>query len=1017
MSNKFNRREFLELTGLSAAGLCFSPFLAGCSSGEQPSVPFGIWEEMMTALKQSPDHLPGRRSALIAAKDPSKMVEFVRDSFQIIPNENNFLRYINHVQGFGKQSAMRCGWATVREKAEILKDMLTEAGFEAKVILERTEVTEEDVKNIVFRSYRQEFAPPITKRQLRKWRNALGAAESNGRVTEITDIEERSKTLADTLYQAIMDEETEDRKKTTFHTSANEIPSVMYMDEGIEKYGHVFDPEVAAGDLHPTNKDKKFKVDESVKEFKDEEISIVIKYAKIDGESYSKMQELVSGTWKLSELAGNTVHLLFMNNMDYRQQVASTVSDITSFTPCLSFQNVNADTVYMEERSVVGEPIDLSGDPIFNEALENQSAEPSPNGKKVVDVQFRAVPKIFPKVQLEVYPKDAQGNWVEGLTVGNFILKDNGKPVPGLLRKNEIAPKFLILYDTSLSMPNEYRNPEQLQHFADRLHGEIRSIFPKASIKTQKTGSEIFTSLLRAKQSDADVILYATDGDNNDSYNAAYKDIYDTGPVAIILNVTRKGSQNDTIKFRELRENVDFTEISATDQEATIVAITEAVKDLEFTPYVLTYQSFDEKEEHTINIEIVGTSISAKQTFRFPESIENNIGQRIYSVSLEIFRNNRRVVQRTLAGWNSFLEPFKPHRKYIEDVHELFLGNVILTFEREAPPLSVRLTDYLQTLLSHKAWFEAQQNDDIDTAIEKLDEGVMSYPTQMLTMMQPLSNPVTDTSITFVTGFRAGVLKFKPGYYKTTTELSFDYLPTNNFASIHRDGMVRPAFYLNLKNSLQLSLLESEAFDHSALKDLDGKPLVLFKDINSDQELRARAVERMPQLMHALYYVQSAFMDESLQSDSYIMVNRSTGEAYGMLINGMGGGTNSVEMQLLAIQNTVREYQKVLSVVNLVAMASGTGLAVGIVSAYSLTLVKLYAFASQALVLMDASALNDQVREALKELACNVYKEILYTTIGKAGKVGSVASSGMGGIENLIGAMGGDYSFVSCPGM
>lgn len=65
-----------------------------------------------------------------------------------------------------------------------------------------------------------------------------------------------------------------------------------------------------------------------------------------------------------------------------------------------------------------------------------------------------------------------------------------------------------------------------------------------------------------------------------------------------------------------------------------------------------------------------------------------------------------------------------------------------------------------------------------------------------------------------------------------------------------------------------------------------------------------------------------------------------------------------------------------------------------------MTLVKLYAYASMAIVLMDNSSLDAQVREALAEFACNVYKEIVYSYFG-------LSDSGMKGIENLIGMMGG----------
>ena len=120
-----------------------------------------------------------------------------------------------------------------------------------------------------------------------------------------------------------------------------------------------------------------------------------------------------------------------------------------------------------------------------------------------------------------------------------------------------------------------------------------------------------------------------------------------------------------------------------------------------------------------------------------------------------------------------------------------------------------------------------------------------------------------------------------------------------------------------------------------------------------------------------------------------------------------GGGGENIEAQLENLQTVVKEYEQIVAGMNIGMMAAGGGLALGVVAAYSVTLVKLYAFASEAIIIMDASGLNDQVVKALQDLACNIYKEILYMGLGPVG-------TGMAGVENLIGMMGGSYSFVKC---
>lgn len=107
MKNETSRREFIRQIMLSGALLGISPYLLsciGCSEDEVEAInlpnlplmqsaeaPFGIWRQMIQTLEKSPDHLLGRRKALIAAKNPEEMIKFVRDNIQIRATTKNFL--------------------------------------------------------------------------------------------------------------------------------------------------------------------------------------------------------------------------------------------------------------------------------------------------------------------------------------------------------------------------------------------------------------------------------------------------------------------------------------------------------------------------------------------------------------------------------------------------------------------------------------------------------------------------------------------------------------------------------------------------------------------------------------------------------------------------------------------------------------------------------------------------------------------------------------------------------------
>ncbi|MDC6384652.1 hypothetical protein D2V93_02115 [Flagellimonas taeanensis] len=1012
MEAKCDRREFIELVGLGSAGLYLSPLVFTSCQNNDLLVPFDVWNEMITALEQSPDHLPGRRKALVAAKDPKAMIQFVRDGLQMIPEIGQFLHQANRLSIYGTDAALRCGLATPREKAEILKEMLSEAGFEAKVVLEETEITEEEVKNIVFRENHAVFAPPISKKQLKKWKRLLGANDSNGSVDQLLDLDEKCTHLADGLISNLNEKHYSAIKPNSFRFHKSEVPSVVYVLNGKEHYAHVFDPNVTVGQLHPSNKGNTFKDAPKISEVREEDIKISLTYrTAID---YWEEKELLSGTWKLSELIGSTMQILFMKNMDFAQQATKSISDISTFTPCFAYQKFDQDLSYMEERSLVGEPITLEGKEILKNVVVKENNGAFGDVSQVKTFEIKATPMAFPKVKLELYPKDGSGTIVEGLSAANFKITDNGKAVTGWLEQNVFSPKIMLLYDTSLSMPQEYRG-DGAKEFAASLEEMVKEMYPNASVRSKATTSNVYTSLLKAKQSSADLILYATDGHNDDQFQTEYKDVYETGPPAILLNVFNV----DTF-YKHLRENFEFKEIPADDQLKTKEEIRNIISQMSFPPYVLTYHSFEEENEHRINVSIKEKELSDEATIVFPKPNDLYLGERIIGLYVEIsWRSNR--IKRTLAGWDNYLDRDRltPSRKYIEDVHEMMLGGAMLAFEREAPTLSVRLTEYLCSLVSNKEWFMAQQMNDTKKAVEALEKGTLGYPPLLLTMMQPLNHHVTEKSVTYPTQFRSCLLRMKPGYYKDSTKILFDYLPTAKYASMSRSGTKRENLYETVKKTAQFAFLEEMEFDDSAVRQLQGHDLVSLHNIRNEPEYGYNILKNKHKVFQNRIFRENqlSFFDKEMNVPSYFEVDRNSGELRGILPDGSGGGSSSTAEQLKALKNVIDEYQKVLAGIQLMMMIPGAATsAAPIVALYSMTLVKLYAFATEAIIVMNPDKLEGQVSMALKELACNVYKSIIMTFIGKMGRgEAQGVINGMDGLENLIAMMGGNFSFLPCP--
>jgi len=132
------RREWLS----GSLAFFFARFGVGCSSEDSPkngaappggASQFEHWQALRDALAQSPDHLRARADALVAAKDPKLIFEFVRDSIATVPPIGQAESLETAVR-FGADNALRSGSGTPRERAELLVSLLDRAGFKASVV-------------------------------------------------------------------------------------------------------------------------------------------------------------------------------------------------------------------------------------------------------------------------------------------------------------------------------------------------------------------------------------------------------------------------------------------------------------------------------------------------------------------------------------------------------------------------------------------------------------------------------------------------------------------------------------------------------------------------------------------------------------------------------------------------------------------------------------------------------------------------------------------------------------------
>ena len=188
VASGLSRRFFVGLT-ISAAGAV----VLGCSSssdavappagaggaaggggaGGAPAmaddVPFGVWEKLRVAVRASPDHLAAEADRLVAAKDAKSLFELVRDRIATYP-PSGIDGAVTEMR-WGARGTLRGGAGTPREKAELLAELYSRAGFSASIVVGSATVDpkESTASRAYLHAKAPVFAPNVDDATLAVW--------------------------------------------------------------------------------------------------------------------------------------------------------------------------------------------------------------------------------------------------------------------------------------------------------------------------------------------------------------------------------------------------------------------------------------------------------------------------------------------------------------------------------------------------------------------------------------------------------------------------------------------------------------------------------------------------------------------------------------------------------------------------------------------------------------------------------------------------------------------------------
>ncbi len=964
-----------------------------------------MWREIRDALRTSPDHLIARAESLIAEADPARLFEFVRDTITTYPSGPYGTAPLSATR-WGTRGTLRGGAGTPREKAELLAELYRRAGWKAEVLQASIRTPEEAVKRLLLgASGAPSFAPKISDRQLGRWRKQLGLPNEPAALPRIDRDGRESTALARNLERALPSERT---RKFEFDWRWRGNTPVVRVQAGDQThYANLFSPDLAFGDAG-TDPQRLRPAPEAAETPK---VEVVLSTA-VESNPSGRI-ELVKGTWSLDDLVGRQLVMRMLPGLDLRRQAVSTFRDITTFIPSLAVQGFDLDQAQMAALSFMGDPITRDGDrieisPDGSVSVEGRiiaGAKAGASADAVSAISIEVDSSQYPNIRIDARATDSQGRQVEGLVASDFLIEEDGRSTGFMLSANRAAPRILFLSDASGSMPPEYRGKGMDVLVAD-LSQRVRAVYPHASIRAQATTSELWKWLAWGAGTDANLIIFATDGHSDGELTDAFRAKISGGPRLVILNVRGYDENNFWHKrtLQPMAEVANGTIVPAGETEEAHAALLSYLSEIapELPPYRFSYGApGDTPGERKVRLAVATGRVSGGGSYVAPESAPPIA--KLSGLYLKVTIGNQSV-ERTLAGHDPVRQANQPvtDANFNETLGALF-GTHYLSFEAGAPSFSIWLDEFLTSKLSiaplDKALNEKASLDELEAIVQK---GFFNLPPDLILQTLPIKDAKTATSLTYEDGPRVMLYQAYPVFGASHLVRHLDFLPFTKFATAAEKS--DDAFRLTLEKTARFAIAESELFPVSTRSMLEGKSLIDYRSMERDatrpSEQRAlwnRHMRRFSPHAYRLVAVDGSTL-------AFWSIDHQSGTLLGILPDGSGGGSaeERLQKQLEEIEEVMAFYNTVLGeVAGLAGVPTPGTLAIGIVGEYGLLLVRLYAAASLAIAVMDASGLEEAVGEALEQFACNVKKSIFAAALGPAGDAFT-------GLDLLISAIGGD---------
>jgi hypothetical protein len=304
-----------------------------------------------------------------------------------------------------------------------------------------------------------------------------------------------------------------------------------------------------------------------------------------------------------------------------------------------------------------------------------------------------------------------------------------------------------------------------------------------------------------------------------------------------------------------------------------------------------------------------------------------------------------------------------------QQVQLTLIGGRMLSFEGDGVGPSMMLDDLIETRLATLPFLETE-GLPLEELLTTLEKGLPMLPASLVSAWEPLQSDLNDGTLTVPGTLRVAMMHTRGGT-DGNQHAVLDLLPVARWRTCTRSGDARECFEANLRRTARLALLEATIGDVSTLSLLEAETLVEIPSRPFDGVVSVDDEYRWEGLLDS--YGEHRFGPDDGSPFAFFWVDPRRGGLTAVIPDGSGGADEIIAV-LQVVDHAIAIY----------AAASGAGPALTVVSAYGITLTRLYAAVCIALEGFVTTDLDDDVRCALERLACDALARISMPPAAKA---------------------------------